>query len=77
MIDYESKRSIDILNGIDISSLEKNFFKIWKIINFYNIFRNNFNKFLKKISLLIKEMKDFGLLFSFYDFYQDTEYKYE
>jgi len=74
---YECKRSVDILNGIDISSLEKNFFKIWKQINFCHIFKNNLNYFFKKISLLIKEMKDFGLLFSFYNFYQDKEYKYE
>ena len=74
---YESKRSIDVLNGIDISSLEKNFFKTWKQINFCQMFKNNLNNFLKKVSLLIKEMKDFELLFSFYDFYQDKEYKYE
>jgi len=74
---YESKRTIDILNGIDISSLEKNFFKKWKNINFYNVFSNNFKSFMRKIALLIKEMKNFGLLFSFYDFYQDSEYKYE
>ena len=74
---YESKRSIEIINGIDISKLENNFFKIWKNLNFSVIFRNNFNDFLKKIALLIKEMKDFGLLFSFYNFYQDKEYKTE
>jgi len=74
---YESKRSIDILNGIDISSLEKNFFKKWKNINFNIIFRNNFINFMRKIALLIKEMKDFGLLFSFYSFYQEDEYNYE
>jgi len=74
---YDNKRSIEIMNGIDISKLEKNFFKTWKRINFYSVFKNNFNDFLIKISLLIKEMKDFGLLFSFYNFYQDNEYKYE
>ena len=74
---YESKRSIDILNGIDISSLEEKFFKTWKQINFCHIFKNNLNNFLKKVSLLVKEMKDFGLLFSFYMFFQDNEYKYE
>ena len=74
---YENKRSIEIINGIDISTLEPKFFKTWKNVNFYTIFRTNFDGFLKKISLLIKEMKDFGLLFSFYDFFQDNEYKYE
>ena len=74
---YENKRSIDIIDGIDISSLENNFFITWKNINFEMIFKNNYNNFIKKIALLIKEMKDFGLLFSFYDLYQDSEYKYE
>ena len=74
---YENKRNIDILDGIDISSLEKNFFLTWKQINFYFIFKNNFNDFMRKIALLIKEMKDFNLLFSFYDFYQENEYKYQ
>ena len=76
-INYGNKNSIEIINGIDISSLENNFFYIWKSINFYQIFRNNFSDLLKKIASLIKEMKDFGLLFSFYDFYQDNDYKYE
>ena len=76
-INGKTKYSIDILNGIDISSLENKFFKIWKNINFELVFKNDFNNFMKKISSLIKEMKDFGLLFSFYDFYQDNEYKYE
>ena len=75
-IDNENKNLIEIINGIDISSLENNFFEIWKNINFYQIFRNNFSDLLKKIASLIKEMKDFSLLFSFNDFYQDNE-KYE
>jgi len=74
---YDNKRSIDILNGIDINSLEKDFFKRWKTINFYYIFKTNFNNFLRKIALLINEMKDFGLLFSFYTFYKENEYRYE
>ena len=74
---FVDRRSLDILKGIDIFSLEKNFFKTWKSINFYHIFKNNFNEFLKQIALLIKEIKDFGLLFSFYNFFQDVDYKYE
>ncbi len=32
---YEKKRSIDILNGIDISSLKNNFFRYWKNISLF------------------------------------------
>ena len=71
--DYISKRSLEIFNGIEITSLDENFFKKWKKINFKNMFDKKFKEFLKKISSLIKEMKDFGLLFSFFEFYQEKE----
>ena len=68
---------MEILDGIDISSLENDFFKKWKEINFCEIFDFDLSEFLRKISFNIKEMKDFELIFSFYDFYKDTEYKFE
>lgn len=70
-------RNLEILDGIDISSLENDFFKKWKEINFCEIFDFDLSEFLRKISFNIKEMKDFELIFSFYDFYKDTEYKFE
>ena len=71
--EYASQRSLEIFDGIDITSLNENFFKNWKRINFKAIFEKKIEEFLKKISSLIKEMKDFGLLFSFFEFYQDKE----
>ena len=70
-------RPLDILDGIDISSIKENFFEEWKQINFYKIFDHQLDEFLKKVSLFISEIKDFSLLFSFYDIYQDKEYRYE
>ena len=77
--EYEKKiyRKLDILNGIDISSINEEFFKNWKKINFYKMFENQINDFYTKISLFINDMKDFNLLFSFYIIYQDKEYKYD
>ena len=70
-------RPLDIFDGIDISSLEEDFFIKWKQINFYLMFDIQLPEFLKKISSLIKEMKDFELIYKFYDFYQEKDYKYE
>ena len=40
------------------------------------MFDSQLYEFLKKISSLIKEMKDFGLIYKFFDFYQEKEYNY-
>ena len=75
---YDKKeRVLTIFDGIDISSLEADFFETWKKINFKKMFETQFNDFLKKIASFIKEMKDFGLIYKFYEFFQDTEYKDE
>ena len=65
---HKTYRSLEIFDGIDITLIEdKNkFFEKWNSINFYSIFESQFDDFLKKITSLIKEMKDFGYLFKFY-----------
>ena len=70
-------RPLEILDGIDISIIEdKNkFFKTWNTINFYPMFEPQFEDFLKKISSLITEMKDFGYLFKFYQIDQENPKK--
>ena len=59
-------RPLEILDGIDISTLNEEFYEKWKQMNFYKIFDSQFHKYLKKVSLFIKEIKDFSLLFYFY-----------
>ena len=71
--EFISKRSLEIFDGIDITTLNEKFFKEWKRFNFKSMFNKKFQEFLRKISSLIKEMKDFRLLFSFFKFYQDKE----
>ena len=74
IIIYQKKKDdnlLEIFDGIDINSLENDFFKNWKKINFPKIFNYDFTSFLNKISSLIKEMKDFGLLFSSFKFFKN------
>ena len=69
-------RPLEFLDGIDISLIrlkedKNNFLRTWKIINFYAMFESQLDDFLKKTSLLIKEMKNFGYLFKLYNIEQE------
>ena len=64
-------RSLEILDGIDINSLDETFFKKWKKIPWDKIFENQFNEFLEKIASFIKQMKHFKFLFLFFTFKQE------
>ena len=64
-------RSLEILEGIDINSLDETFFKKWKKIPWDKIFENQFNEFLEKIASFIKQMKHFRFLFLFFTFKQE------
>ena len=70
-------RPLKILDGIEISSLNDDFFNKWKNMNFDIIFKSQKVKFYKKISLFIDEMKDFSLLFSFYQISIENGYSYD
>ena len=70
-------RPLEILDGIDISSLNEDFFDIWKNMKFNKIFDSQKDEFLKKISTFINEMKDFSLLFSFYQISIENDYSYD
>ena len=59
-------RKLEIFDGIDITSVDDKFFKQWNYNNFQVMFQNQFKEFSKKIASLIKEMKDFGLIFKFF-----------
>ena len=68
-------RTPDVLNGIDINTLDDKFFVTWLTMNFNKIFGYNLNLFYEKITGFIKEMKDFGLLFKFFLYNNEKEYK--
>ena len=70
-------RPIEILDKIDIEKIDEKFFITWNNINFSNIFGKNINSFYEKIAGLIRNMKDFGLLFQFFLFNNIKEYENE
>ena len=45
-------KPLEIFDGIDISSLDNEFFQKWKTINFKEIFEFQFNDYIKKIASL-------------------------
>ena len=67
--DYNKKvyRPLDILNGLDIYTFDEQFYLNWKTINWYQIFKEQYNDFIKKVFDLIKDMKDFNILYKLFD----------
>ena len=71
-------RSLDIFKGIDISSLNDEFFKKWKEINWYYIFSDQYYTFYQIIIDLIKDLNDFNKLFKLCDKSKnDNEYNFD
>ncbi len=71
-------RTLNIFDGIDINLLnEENnkdeFFKKWESFQFSEIFKSQFNEFAEKLCSLIQNIKDFGLLFKFFNIYKDSK----
>ena len=56
-------RSVEILTGIDIPLINDEFLNKWKKLNLFEIFQNQKEAFLNKVCSLVKEMKDFNILF--------------
>ena len=63
MYKNSNNRSVDILTGIDIPLINDEFLNKWKKINLFEIFQNQIEIFLNKVCSLVKEMKDFNILF--------------
>ena len=70
-------RPLDIFDGIEIENLDDKFFISWHIIDFKKIYIKRLNAFYEKITSLIKDMKDFGLLFKFFIFNNQKDYESE
>ena len=60
-------RSLDILNGLNINSFDEEFYKKWKKMNWLNIFDEQYYDFLRKVTFLIEDIKDFNILFKLFD----------
>ena len=68
----QNKYSLEILKGLDISSFNEEFYLEWKTIDWHSIFNNRYFDFLKKISDLINNLKDFIILFKLYNISKDN-----
>ena len=56
-------RSIEIISGIDVSSIDGEFIQKWKQIDFLKIFNNNYYDFLIEVCKLVNNISHFGILF--------------
>ena len=65
-VDYLTK----IFQGINISKINDEFIKCWKEVEWLKIFKNSENQFYHNVCNIIKNMKDFGKLFSIFDINQ-------
>ena len=70
-------RPLKVFDGIDISSLDEDFFKKWNEIKFNEIFEEQFEDFSKKIASLINEMKNFKLIFKLFKIEIDKDPPYQ
>ena len=64
---YKKFRSPEILNGLDISSFDDDFYKKWKAINWNEIFKEQKFSFYEKILTFIKDLNDFNILYKLFD----------
>ena len=64
---YQKLRSLDILNGLDISSFDDEFYEKWKKIKWNDIFKDQKVPFYEKILIFIKDLNDFNILYKLFD----------
>ena len=64
---YQKMRSLDILNGLDISFFDDKFYEKWKKINWNDIFREQKVPFYEKVLTFIKDLNDFNILYKLFD----------
>jgi len=76
-IDFKifNKTTIDILDGLDASSFNDEFYKKWKQINMNEIFGNQYSKFLEKITKIINDIKHFKILLKLFNKSKDDKSK--
>ena len=64
---YKDDTSFAIFFGINIDSLDKQFYEKWKEINWRDIYGDKYSKFLERISNFVTDLKDFHILFKLFN----------
>jgi len=70
-----NKTTINILDGLDDSSINDEFYKKWKEINMNEIFGNQYKELLEKIANIIKDIKHFKILLKLFNISKDDKSK--
>jgi len=70
-----NETTIDILDGLDASTFNNEFYKKWKEFNLNEIFGNQYREFLEKIANIIKDIKNFKILLKLFNISKDDESK--
>ena len=65
--EYKKFRSLEILDGLDISSFDDNFYEKWKKINWNEIFKEQKVLFYEKILACIIDLNEFKILYKLFD----------
>ena len=73
--DLKNAHSIDILEGLDASTFNDEFYEKWKKINWNEILGNQYKKFLEKIANIIKEIDNFKVLLKLFNMSKNDESK--
>ena len=56
-------RSLDVLNSIDVNSIDEKFLVEWLKMDWYGVFKSQYEYFIHKVCSFITNIKDFGKLF--------------
>ena len=72
---FKKNNDIDILDGLDASTFNDEFYEKWKKMKWKEIFSSNYNKFIEKIVNGIKEMKYFKILIKLFKMSKNDEKK--
>ena len=73
--DNKNNKSMEIFNGLDVSTFNNEFYEKWKEMNWNEIFNSQYPKFLEKIAKIIKDMKNFKILLKLFNISKNDKSK--
>ena len=71
----KSYRSLNVFDCLRLDSINKTFIKEWKKFDWNNIFNEQYNDFLKKISNFVRNFKDFNILLKLFNISKNEKQK--
>ena len=75
---YQKYHSLLILNGLDVTTFDEQFYLEWKKIKWKDVFEKKYEEFIQKILGLVNDMQYFNVLFKLLDESENTyNYKFD